>query len=82
MTGYDFHPETAIDLEDIWDFIANDSPAAADRVIADVLDTIECRFRCEATGAPTSPHVPYGSLTREITLLPTRRMKGRCGLSP
>ena len=40
MTGYDFHPEAATDLEDIWDFIANDSSAAADEVIADILDTI------------------------------------------
>ena len=41
MTGYDFHPEAAIDLEEIWDFIANDSTDAADRVITDILDTIE-----------------------------------------
>ena len=38
---YDFHPEAAIDLEDIWEFIAEDNPAAATRVIADVLDAIE-----------------------------------------
>lgn len=38
---FDFHPEAALDLEDIWDFIANDSPAAANRVSADILETIE-----------------------------------------
>jgi plasmid stabilization system protein ParE len=38
---YDFHPEASNDLEDIWEFIANDSPIAANRVIADILDTIE-----------------------------------------
>ena len=37
MTGYDFHPEAAIDLEEIWDFIAEDNLAAADRVIEDIL---------------------------------------------
>ena len=37
----EFHPEAAIDLEDIWEFIADDNPAAADRVVADILDTIE-----------------------------------------
>ena len=41
MTAYDFHPEAAIDMREIWDYIAESSPDAADRVIADVLDTIE-----------------------------------------
>lgn len=41
MIGYDFHPEAAVDLEEIWEFIANDSPAAADRLIAAILNTIE-----------------------------------------
>jgi len=38
---YDFHPEAALDLEDIWEFIADDSPVGANRVIANILDTIE-----------------------------------------
>lgn len=41
MTGYDFHPEVENDFAEIWDFIAEDSRAAADKVIADILDTIE-----------------------------------------
>jgi toxin ParE1/3/4 len=41
MTGYDFHPEVENDFAEIWDFIAEDSPAAADKLIADILDTIE-----------------------------------------
>jgi len=24
VSGYDFHPEAAIDLDEIWDFIAED----------------------------------------------------------
>jgi plasmid stabilization system protein ParE len=40
MTGYDFHPEAAIDLDEIWDFIADDSLDAADRVIEDILARI------------------------------------------
>ena len=40
MTTYDFHPEVE-NFAEIWDFIAEDSPAAADKVIADILDTIE-----------------------------------------
>ncbi len=41
MTSYDFHPKAALDLEDIWDFIADDSLDEADRVIADILARIE-----------------------------------------
>jgi hypothetical protein len=25
MTGYDFHPEADLDLDEIWEFIANNS---------------------------------------------------------
>jgi len=41
MTGYDFHPEAAVDLDEIWDFIAEDNLDAADRVIADILASID-----------------------------------------
>jgi antitoxin ParD1/3/4/toxin ParE1/3/4 len=41
MTGYDFHPEAALDLDEIWGYIADDSLAAADRVIADILASID-----------------------------------------
>ena len=37
MTGYDFHPEAVIDLDEAWDFIAGDNPDAADRLIAEIL---------------------------------------------
>jgi plasmid stabilization system protein ParE len=41
MTGYDFHPEAAVDLDEIWDFIAEDNLDAADKVIADILASID-----------------------------------------
>lgn len=41
MTGYDFHPEAALDLDEIWEFISDDNLDAADRVIADILDAID-----------------------------------------
>ena len=41
MTGYDFHPEAAVDLGEIWDFIAQDNLDAADKVIADILASID-----------------------------------------
>jgi hypothetical protein len=31
LRRYDFHPEAALDLLQIWDFIAEDNPEAADK---------------------------------------------------
>ena len=39
--GYDFHPEAETDLTDIWDYIAVDSPEAADRVLDAILKRLE-----------------------------------------
>jgi toxin ParE1/3/4 len=41
MTGYDFHPEAEVDLNEIWEYIAADNVASADRVIADVHHSLE-----------------------------------------
>jgi toxin ParE1/3/4 len=41
MTGYDFHPEAEVDLDAIWEFIADDNLEAADRVIDAIKTTIE-----------------------------------------
>lgn len=42
MTGnYRFHPEAARDLDDIWDYIAQDSLDAADRVITEIFAALE-----------------------------------------
>jgi len=40
MTGYAFHPGARADLDEIWEYIAADSFAAAERVIADILAAI------------------------------------------
>lgn len=40
MTGYDFHPEARTDLDQIYDYIAEDNPDAADRVIAEILSAV------------------------------------------
>ena len=40
MIGYDFHPEARTDLDEIWDFIAQESADAADRVISDILAAV------------------------------------------
>lgn len=36
MTGYAFHPEAEADVDDLWEYIAADSPAAADRVTTEL----------------------------------------------
>jgi plasmid stabilization system protein ParE len=41
MSGYDFHPEGAVDLDEIWDFIAEDNLEAADKMIAAILANID-----------------------------------------
>lgn len=33
MSAYGFHPEALIDLDEIWEYIAEHNPAAADRVV-------------------------------------------------
>jgi plasmid stabilization system protein ParE len=39
--GYGFHPEAENDFTDIWDFIAADSPDAADRVTDEIVARLE-----------------------------------------
>ncbi len=41
MIRYTFTPVAAADLEGIWDFIAEDSVTAADRVIEDIHSAVE-----------------------------------------
>ena len=36
MSGYAFHPDAFTDLDEIWEFIAEDNIDAADRVLADI----------------------------------------------
>jgi len=39
-SGYSLHPEAFADLDDIRDYIAQENPDAADRVISEIFDTI------------------------------------------
>src|SRR5258708_2257736 len=39
-SGYALHPEAFADLDEIRDYIARENPDAADRVIAEIFDTI------------------------------------------
>jgi plasmid stabilization system protein ParE len=40
MTGYDLHPEARLDIDEIWEFIAEDDPDAADRLIRASFDAV------------------------------------------
>jgi plasmid stabilization system protein ParE len=40
MTGYAFHPDAFADLDEIWEYIAQNSIDAADRVLADIHSTV------------------------------------------
>ncbi len=82
MTGYDFHPQASIDLDEIWEFIAADNLDAADRVIEDILGAIDVLVPFPHQGYRrrdlTSRPLRF-TQARAISLL-TRRMKNRCGL--
>jgi plasmid stabilization system protein ParE len=45
MTGYDFHPQARVDLDEIWEFIRADNLDAADRMIAEILSAIRALVR-------------------------------------
>lgn len=40
MNGYDLHPAVLSDLDDIWEYIAEDNLDAADRVIVEFFGSI------------------------------------------
>jgi plasmid stabilization system protein ParE len=40
MIGYAFHPDAFADLDEIWEYIAQDNVDAADRVLADIHSTV------------------------------------------
>jgi len=83
MITYDFHPEVGRDLDEIWDFIAEDSSDAADRVIGEILDRIDALvpFPHQGHKRPDLTPLPLRFITVYDYLIATRRMKSRCGLS-
>ena len=62
MNTYDFHPEVRRDLDEIWDFIAADNPAAADRLITEIVDAIDALVPFPGVGhkRPDLTGGPYG----------------------
>ncbi len=50
MTGCGFHPEARLDPDEIWEYIRADNLGVADRVIAEILDTIRALVRFPQQG--------------------------------
>ena len=40
MSAYALHPDAYADLEEIWEYIATDNVAAADRAVSDLFETL------------------------------------------
>ena len=62
MSGYQFTPQAVADLFDIWSFIAQDNPVAADQVEDEVFRA--CDFLADSPLA--------GRMRKELTPLPVR----------
>jgi plasmid stabilization system protein ParE len=41
MSGFVFHPSALTGLDEIWEFIAADNLATADRVLSEILEVID-----------------------------------------
>jgi plasmid stabilization system protein ParE len=63
-SGYALHPEAFADLDDIRDYIAQENPDAADRVMSEIFDTIRALvpFPHQGHRRPTSVRGLCGSL--------------------
>lgn len=66
MSGYAFHPDAFADLNEIWEYIAEDNIDAADRVLADIHAVLRTLV--------ASPHIGHGrpDLTASTAALPCR----------
>jgi len=62
MTGYAFHPEAFTDLDEIWEYIAEDNIDAADRLLADIYAVLRT--------LGTSPYI--GHRRPDLTARPLR----------
>jgi len=55
MSGYAFHPDAFADLEEIWEYIAQDNVDAADRVLGDIHSTLTNATRGSVSGRTLVP---------------------------
>jgi len=64
MSGYDFHPEALVDLNEIRDYIAYDSSEVADKVVARILKAVR-----NLVGFPNQGHSRTDLTTRPLRFL-------------
>ena len=70
MSGYAFHPDAFADLDEIWEYIAQDNVDAADRVLADIHSTVTLLARIAtdwtSTPGPDDPLVTIPCRARSV----------------
>ncbi len=84
MAGYSFHPDALFDLNEIWEYVSADNLAAAERLIAEILESIEALVASPNRGR-RRPHLTSQPLrfivVREylIAYAPEENRYGSCG---
>jgi plasmid stabilization system protein ParE len=69
MNGYDLHPAVLTDLDEIWEYIAEDDIDAADRVIAEIFDSIRALIPSRNRVSRDLISPPVHSDSRSCTLI-------------
>ena len=64
MKAYDFHPDAESDINAVWDYIAADSPEAADRTVDEIVAAIEALVPFPPPCGPPPPrsYLPFRAL--------------------
>ena len=82
MSGYAFHPDAFADLDEIWEYIAQDNVDAADRVLADIHSTVTLLAGSPQIGH-RRPDLTTRSLRFHVARFATdRRCQGPAWLAP
>jgi plasmid stabilization system protein ParE len=67
MSGFVLHPDAVRDLDEIWEFIAADSPAAASRVMEEISEAVR-----SLVTFPNIGHVRADLTSRPVRFHPVR----------
>jgi antitoxin ParD1/3/4 len=67
MNGFVLHPAAVADLEEIWEFIAEDSLDAADRVLGEIFEAIH-----SLVPFPQAGHIRADLTARPLRFFPVR----------
>jgi plasmid stabilization system protein ParE len=85
MSGFVLHPQAINDLEEIWEYIAAESPDAADRVREEIYETIQSlvpfpQCRPQPSGSDDAPAALSGCARLRDRICDRRKAAGRrCG---